>query len=135
MSLPEIVLPNPVITPAIAEVVYPNGYIVRLELGTQDTQGNQQDLRVVLRPYNLSTATLYPSADEDIGHDIPDLWGEVQRVPLLAQTMSGIVTVINLLIQEKTLIQQLGTTTSEEDKATIKASLDSIQSQLGVTPD
>jgi hypothetical protein len=86
-----------------------------------------------LLPYNYSTKEILKDG-KPTEFGIPDVYAEADRVPLLAQVVGGIVTVLGLLIQEKTLKEQIAAGTSAGiDVTALTASLASVETALGIT--
>jgi hypothetical protein len=138
-ELPTITNPEPVVTPAVAEVTYPEKYIIKLEglTPTGQSPAQLQDVQALLigfRPYNKTTQRLYGSSDHDTYHTIPNIWTEAARVPLFAQALGLIVTVAGLLDQERYLVEAIADPeTPAENLAAMQASLVEVQTALGIS--
>ena len=132
-ALPPIVLPEPVVIPAVPEKRYDEAYIVNLWLDTLDPTGVAQPLTITLRPYNQDTAEVFPDGSRDVQHKIDNVWQEAARVPLFAQVMGGIVTVTSLLVQERSLQTRLAALAEDEPgRADVAGALAAVQAALGM---
>ena len=98
-DLPLIPNPNPVTIPAVEAVAYSESYIVKFVMGTTDTGGNVQPIKVSFRPYNYASKLLYPDDSLDICETFPNAWELAQSHPLAAQVIGGLVQVFSLELQ------------------------------------
>jgi hypothetical protein len=127
-ELPQIVSPTPVTVPAVSipEKTYPDLYLMNLQVTTTP----QMDTKAIahLRPYNYTTKELQPQCRLQ-QFVIPNIWAEAVRVPLLAQVMGGIISVISGLIQEKDLVAKLAEDPTNE---TLLGQLAAVRTALGI---
>jgi hypothetical protein len=133
MSLPPIYSSQTVIYPETTtlEKSYPDNYLTHL-LVTEPNSYGVQRLLVVYRPYNYSTGDIYPDRTKDQVLPISDLMSEAIRAPLLAQAIYYVVQSASLLLQEKTLVEQILLMSEGEDKEIKKAELSTIRTSLGI---
>jgi hypothetical protein len=131
MPLTQIDNPNPITIAASEEKTFPNAYIVGLHLTTTDTAGTRQPLRVTLRPYNQAAAELDPNQSHNFTLDIKNIWTEAARVPLLAQTIGSIISVVALLVQERDLAENISKA-DETQRPALEAQLSNVRSEMGI---
>lgn len=127
MPLPRIPSNNPIIVPASEAKEFTDLYITYLRL---IKAGNNHRLDVTLHPYNYDTNEFGDGANTNF--NIPDVFTEAARVPLLATVMGGIIQVTSLLIQEKDLVKQIASA-SDEDKPALQESLTAIRTAMGIS--
>lgn len=134
MGLPPIYAPETVMFPGmiLEEKTYPQSFLAHL-LVTEPNKDSVQRLLVSYRPYNYSTGDIYPDRTKDKTLLVEDLELEAKRVPLLGQAMYYVVLSASLLLQEKTLIEQINALPDGPDKEAKQAELTQIRTNLGIT--
>lgn len=134
-DLPQIVSSTPVVVPAVAEKTYPDLYITGLNLQTGETP-TDQSLIVGLSAYNYTTKELAPRASigliSTVTFIVPNIWVEAARVPLFAQVMGGIVTVVNLMKSERDISAKIAASKDVDEIAALTVELQGVQQQLGI---
>ena len=142
MPLPVIFNPTPIVVPGIPEQVipavpsqiYPNSFLISLEVSVYDPEHQQQSLTVTFRPYNYAQHLLYPDDSKDQHLFIENIWLEAGRSPIFAEVMGGIIQVASLEFEEWILKQQIAITTDPTALAQLNAALNAVENALGVQP-
>lgn len=129
-ELPVINSPSPTIIPATQEKQYNESYIVGLNLYTGQNP-TDQSLVVTLMNYNYDTKELDPSMQTH-QFKVDSVWAEAARSSLFATVMGGIIQVVALEIQEKTLLSKIEEIMQAypEPSPEIQTQLDTLNSQL-----
>ena len=133
-QLPRIRSKDVVEIPAVEAKVFSDRFIVGLGIGHRPETG-AQPLQVTLQAYNYDTKELSDdiSTVERLG--LPDIWAEADRSPTFAAALGGMVNCVMLIYRETTLRNQLLGMVESPERDAVVVEFDSIQSQLGVTPE
>ena len=139
-GLPRIFNPSPVVIPGIPEQVipatpdelYPDSYIMKMEVSPPDSVDGHQSLTVTFRPYNYDTHKIYPNTDKDMSILINNIWTESMRSPVFAQIMGGIIVVASAELQMFVLNHLISITTNPVELAALKAELVAVKEAMGI---
>ena len=105
-AFPAIRALEPSIKPAEAEQTYDKAWMSNLHIESPSPQAKMR-ATLTLVNYNKATGELSPLPHDRTRLAIGDLEAEVNQYPLIAQTMSNLLTVVDLLGQRHALNRKL----------------------------
>lgn len=129
MPLPLIENVTPDVVPAVAERNFNAMYMTLLV--TRLLNDNTQNMRLEFRPYD-STANVVKE-DGSVHVTIPDVFAKAATMPAFAEVLGAVTLVGNLLCKEQQLVDQIETTTEEEDPTDLQTELDALRVQIAST--
>ena len=131
VTLPKLDLLTPVSVGAKEAVDYPNLFLSLLVIRADEGRAKAT---VATRNQNYVTKQIQPLSEaKPWQHEIPDLYAELDRVPVLAVAAGHILNAVGLLRKEKDLLDAIQALEEGADDSVLQSQLADVHAEMGIT--